>query len=180
MEFEPVWTAYRARLKAFLHARVSNPADVDDLLQDISLKVHAGLGGLARAESLKPWLFQTAQNAITDHYRKSARRPDPHPDDLWYAPDDPQLRQELEACVAPFIAARDADSAALLRAVELDGQSQRAFAADLGLPYSTLKSRVQTARARLRDLFDECCSVTLDARGNIADYDTIPERCEKC
>ena len=40
MKIEEIWLAYRAALKRFIHAKVSNEADVDDLLQEILIKTH--------------------------------------------------------------------------------------------------------------------------------------------
>ena len=38
MKIEDIWLEYRAALKSFLHSKISNEADVDDLLQDILIK----------------------------------------------------------------------------------------------------------------------------------------------
>ena len=56
LQLEDVWADYRARIKAFLHARVSDPEDVEDLLQDISIKVFDGLAGkqLTRDSTIVP------------------------------------------------------------------------------------------------------------------------------
>ncbi|SFK85532.1 sigma-70 family RNA polymerase sigma factor [Shimia haliotis] len=174
-----VWSAYRDRLKAFLHARVSNHADVDDLLQDISIKVFTGLPDLADHTKLQPWLFQTANRAIIDHYRRQGRAA-PNPDDLWYADDDPILRHQLEACVAPFIKALPQDTAALLTEIDLNGTPQRAYAEAHDIPYSTLKSRVTKARSDLRDLFDSCCKFTIDARGGLSEIERKSNGCGPC
>ncbi|HCH25404.1 MAG TPA: RNA polymerase sigma factor SigZ, partial [Oceanospirillaceae bacterium] len=49
--------------------------------------------------------------------------------------------------------------------------SQKQLAQELGISYSGLKSRVQRARVDLRQLFESCCSLELDAQGQIMDYD---------
>ena len=54
-----------------------------------------------------------------------------------------------------------------VEATDLKGASQKAHAEELGLPTSTVKSRVQRGRKMLGNLFHECCSYELDARGNI-------------
>ncbi len=38
MNIEFVWKEYQAAIRAFLHSRVSDADDVDDLLQDILIK----------------------------------------------------------------------------------------------------------------------------------------------
>ncbi|WP_270731002.1 sigma-70 family RNA polymerase sigma factor [Shimia sp. Alg240-R146] len=174
-----VWSAYRDRLKAFLHARIANPADVDDLLQDISIKVFTGLPDLQDQTKLQPWLFQTANRAIIDHYRRSSRAA-PNADDLWYADDDPVLRHQLEGCVAPFINALPADTAQMLTEIDLNGTSQRDYAEAHHIPYSTLKSRVTKARTDLRALFDDCCKFTMDSRGNLSEMERKSTGCGPC
>ncbi len=179
MRIDDVWPKYRARLKAFLHARVSNAADVEDLLQEISIKVFTGLPGLKDPSKLQAWLFQVADRAIIDFYRKSGRA-EAHPDDLWYRREDPETRQALEGCVMPFIRGLPEDTADMLMTIDIQGMSQRDYAASRGLSYSTLKSRVQKGRADLRKAFEDCCNISMDARGNIADVQKKAPQCKKC
>lgn len=177
---DDVWRAYRERLRAFLKSRVSNPADVDDLLQEISLKTFRGLGDLEDPSKMRSWLFQIANRTLADHYRARARSKAPPPDDLWSTQDDPSARRDLERCVEPFIAALPGESARLLKAIDIDGQSQKCLAEREGLPYSTLKSRVRAARGDLRAMFESCCDFTFGARGSIAGFRSRTGRCEKC
>ncbi len=178
MRIEDIWPKYRARLKAFLHARVSNPADVDDLLQEISIKVLTGLPNLKDPAKLQPWLFQTANRTIIDHYRWS-NPTTAHPEDLWYQRDDPETREELERCVEPFIRGMPKHLADLLMAIDVNGVSQSDYAQAHGIPYSTLKSRVQKGRAELRKVFEDCCNISTDVRGNIADVQEKSGSCKK-
>lgn len=179
MRIEDIWPRYRARLKAFLHSRVSNPADVEDLLQEISIKVFTGLPSLKDPSKLQSWLFQTADRTIIDHYRKSGRV-QAHPDDLWYHRDDPETRRDLEGCVEPFIRGLPEETAHMLLAIDVNGMSQQAYAQAHGLAYSTLKSRVQKGRAALRQAFEECCNILMDVRGNISDVQEKSSDCKNC
>ena len=43
LSLEQVWAKYQQALKAFLHSKVSQPDDVDDLLQEILLKTYQNL-----------------------------------------------------------------------------------------------------------------------------------------
>lgn len=180
MQLEDIWTAYQARLRGFLSARVSNPADVDDLLQEIMIKVFTGLSTLEDPAKLQPWLYQTARRTIIDFYRKAGRVKSLHPDDLWYGEDDPEVRQELARCVEPFIEALPEETAAVLKAVDIEGAPQKDLAEAQGVSYSTLKSRVQKGRAALRDVFEDCCSMSRDVRGNLSDYERKSDGCKKC
>lgn len=173
MKIERVWSEYRNSIKSFLHSKVSNATEVDDLLQEVSIKTYEKLHTIKNEASVKAWLFQIANNTIVDFYRRRARAKDYDPNDLydlWYSKGDRSIQEELSRCVEPFIRALPEDSAQLLTAIELEGRSQKDYAQALGVNYSTLKSRVQKARMQLRSLFEKCCHFTLDRSGHLVEY----------
>jgi RNA polymerase sigma-70 factor (ECF subfamily) len=181
MNLESIWQEYSTSLRAFLHSRVSNDADVEDLLQEVLIKTHQNLDTVASSEKIKPWLFQVTNNTIIDFYRKKGRTKDVSAADLWYAEDDDVgVEQALAKCVEPFIRALPTKSADLLLAIDIEGQSQKDYAKKAGISYSTLKSQVQRGRARLRTLFDDCCSLTLDKHGNVVEFQAKSGGCESC
>ena len=172
MKLEIIWQEYRAALKASLHARISDSDDVDDLLQEILIRTHNSIHTLKSEQSLKGWLFAIANNVIIDFYRARARRQGREQqlavDELWYGDtEQPQFRHDLLSCLTPFIQALPETTADLLTAVDLQGQSQKELAAEQGISYSTLKSRVQKGRQELRGLFEQCCSFEVDKQGNL-------------
>jgi RNA polymerase sigma-70 factor (ECF subfamily) len=57
-----------------------------------------------------------------------------------------------------------------LTRVDLEGQTQHAAAADVGISVSGMKSRVQRGRRQLRDLLERCCQVDVDRTGAVAAY----------
>ncbi|EGU47916.1 RNA polymerase sigma factor SigZ [Vibrio ichthyoenteri ATCC 700023] len=173
LELDDVWRQYQHSLKAFLHSKVANDADVEDLQQEILLKTYQNLSQVHNEASVKAWLFQLAQRTIIDFYRKRARTQRDHDlrmEDLWFEPSSESLEQDMANCIAPFIQALPEGSAELLSAVELNGMSQKALAAQQGVSYSTLKSRVQKSRGELKKLFEECCDLELDKHGHVIDY----------
>lgn len=160
-----VWQAYGHKLQALLRSKVGNPADAEDLLQDILLKTYQQLGSLKDTSKLKSWLTSIARNAIIDFYRQRGRQPDLQAEDLWYGDNQTDTWDELSQCITPFVQALPKETAALLTAVDLEGKSQKQLAAQQGLSYSGLKSRVQRGREQLRGLFQSCCEMELDHRG---------------
>lgn len=180
MNTEQVWSRYRRSIKAFLHSKVSDPAEVDDLLQDVLIRTHQKLHTVNDDASIKTWLFTVANNAIIDFYRKRARARDIDANDLWYSGDDARIEEELSQCVEPFIKALPKDTAQLITAIDMEGQSQKEYAAEHGISYSTLKSRVQKGRTQLRGLFDKCCQFTLDKSGNLVEYNPKSSDCGGC
>ncbi|MEM6985202.1 MAG: sigma-70 family RNA polymerase sigma factor [Pseudomonadota bacterium] len=180
MNIESVITEYQAALRAFLVSRLRNPADADDLVQEVFAKTLQSAHTLTSDTKLKPWLFQIANNALIDHYRRQQREAAVNPDDLWYNSDQADAEHAFAPCLNTFLSALPPESGELLRAVELDGRPQKALAADLDISYSTLKSRVQSARRQLRGLFDQCCEVVFAKDGTVVDYTQRSGGCDDC
>ena len=74
-------------------------------------------------------------------------------------------------------AARDSQKALIL--TEFEGLTQARAAAHLGLSTSGMKSRVQRARAQLKELLIACCQVDLDRRGDITSYTPRSGACDR-
>ncbi|MGF1724843.1 RNA polymerase sigma factor SigZ [Photobacterium nomapromontoriensis] len=177
MDLDQIWNEYRGSIKGFLHKHVSNPDDVDDLKQEILIKTYQNLHTLQDATKIKPWLFQIANHVIIDFYRRRAKQTGWREEDLWYSEEPSTMRAELAHCVLPFIQALPADEAEMLRAIELNGESQKEFAQKKGLKYSTLKSRVKKSRQHVLELFQECCDLSLDKYGNVIDFEAKKKGC---
>lgn len=180
IKIEHVWDEYRTAIKAFLHSKVSNPDDVDDLLQDILIKTYKNLHTVKSESSMKSWLFQIANHAIIDFYRKKGNSSKVNADDLWFDEGDTDIQNDLLQCIDPFINSLPKENAELITSIDMQGQSQKDYAKELGVSYSTLKSRVQKSRHQLRELFEDCCHLTLDHRGNVIDCDSKSSGCNKC
>jgi RNA polymerase sigma-70 factor (ECF subfamily) len=174
---------FLARLLAFIRRRVAGDADADDILQDVLVKL-VERGAQVREESVPAWLFTVARRAIVDRYR--ARPSDvPLPAgaaDAWAAPaisaeDEVTAARELSRCLAPFLDELAEEERALLLRVDVEGESQAEIARSLGASPSTVKSRVQRARARVLERLTRCCAIALDGRGLPQEYRRI-EGCE--
>lgn len=180
MKIETVWSEYQSALKAFLHKNVSDPDDVDDLLQEVLIKSFNQLGTVKDASKIKSWLFQVANRTLIDFYRKRGRAQDIDEQDLWHGESEETIIGELSDCVMPFIDALPENQAELLRAIELDGIPQKQYAEEQGIKYSTLKSQVQKSRQNLLGLFKQCCDFSIDNQGNIMTYQQKNSDCSGC
>jgi RNA polymerase sigma-70 factor (ECF subfamily) len=167
-EMRGAWDVVVAKLRSFVGRRVS-ASDVDDVVQDVLLRIHTRAAGVDDAR-FGGWVYAVARNAITDHYRK---RPPPPPavpgerDGDGDGDDDDE--RVLLQCVAPFIARLPSPYREAITLVELEGLTQQAAADACGVSLSGMKSRVQRGRRMLRARFEECCALTVDARGKVVD-----------
>ncbi len=181
MKFESIWPAYQSSLKAFLHSRIANPEDAEDLLQEILIKTYNGFQTVTDGSKIKPWLFQIANNTIIDFYRKNNKQNNLTTDDLWHdEQNEEQVVKALSQCLLPFIKQLPEEDAKLLIAVEIEEVSQKDYAENNGINYSTLKSRVKKSRKKLYNLFNSCCDFSIDTRGNIMEYKPKSGNCDRC
>ena len=168
---------FQGRLLAFIARRVPDRDGAEDILQEVLLRIHRHAGELENSAAVSAWIHQIARNAITDHYRRAAvRREQPSGVELESrlaaAAESPsgENRSELAACLRPLVQRLDSPYREAITLTELDGLTQVAAAAQLGISTSGMKSRVQRARAQLRDMLVSCCEIELDRRGGITSY----------
>jgi RNA polymerase sigma-70 factor (ECF subfamily) len=163
------WELLAERLGAFIARRVP-PQDVDDVLQDVLLRIHRSVRTLDDDSRFGPWVYSIARNAVIDVRR---RRPvvtvqfDEHAD-ARSQPDDP-IGSPLLDCVAPFVARLPNGYREAITLVELRGLTQQEAADVAGVSLSGMKSRVQRGRRLMRAMFEECCELTIDGRGRVFD-----------
>jgi RNA polymerase sigma-70 factor, ECF subfamily len=167
------WTEVAARLRPFVAHR-TRPCDVDDVVQDVLVRIHRGLPALREEVRFSAWMFQVARNAIADKARGNARAPVDAPD-LDATPavtsdDDRNAATALAGCVSLFVSQLTSPYREAITLVELEGKTAKEAAEMVGISVSGMKSRVQRGRAQLRELFERCCEIAVDARGKPTDF----------
>ena len=196
---ELLWHEFHKRLRAFIAGRVESSADVEDILQDVFLRIHRGVGTLKHADRLVSWLFQITRNAIADHYRKPAQQREISTDftsetesemssvqpgiEIRVAAtdwDQAKVIEELSACLGPMTRRLPAHYRDAITLVELEGVTHREAAARHGLSISGMKSRVQRGRQMLRGMLEDCCSIQFGPAGGIDDYTSRDSSCIHC
>ena len=188
---EAVWSELHARLRAFVARRVPDHATVDDLAQEIMLRLYSQMGRLRQRDRLDAWAYQVARNAIADHWRHTAARrelplDDPLSERISLLPereseDGPEsLRAEIAHCLAPMVERLPEPYREAIRLTDLGADTQAAAAARLGLSVPGMKARVQRGRAQLREQLAACCRIELDRRGQISDFEPRGSRSCGC
>lgn len=168
---EHVWKEYHTMLRAFIQSKVSDNLVVDDILQDVFLKMHTGLTSLNDKTKIKSWLYQITRNTIIDHYR--AQKPGNNfPEDIPEPESDPseEVLQELSACLHPMIQLLPDSNREAIIMSEIHGLTQKEVAEKQGISLSGAKSRIQRGRARLKEMLDECCRYEFDKVGRLSNF----------
>jgi RNA polymerase sigma factor (sigma-70 family) len=165
----------RSRLRNFIRRRVPDPADAEDIVQEVFSELVEANRLLMPIDHVTGWLFRVARNRITDLFRRT--KPETFSDREVEGEDDDVLRiedllpspeagpealyarrallHELEAALAEL----PAEQRAVFIAHELEGRSFKELAAESGVNVNTLLSRKRYAvlhlRTRLQNIHDE-------------------------
>lgn len=176
-EARGAWRELEQRLRPYVARRVASPSDVDDVVQEVFVRIHRGADWLADGDSFGGWVYRIAERAVIDHRRVSARHPvagaDRGATDERLATDaDPDvpgggLEQDLAACVVLFVAMLPSPYREAITLTELEGRTHKEAAEMAGVSLSAMKSRVARGRDQIRELFEACCAIAVDARGKV-------------
>ena len=190
-----VWQQVRAGLHSFIAKHVANEADVDDILQEVFLRIHRRIDSLKDPRRIVPWVYQITRHAVIDHYRTQGQRQEvpaglgteveaPRKGSatrfVGRSSDSVELHSELSGCLRPMIERLAKENGEAVVLVELEGLTQQAAAKRLGLSLSGMKSRVQRGRKQLKQMLDECCKIEMDRRRGVIDYEVRDNGCTPC
>lgn len=173
---EQIWEEFSSALRSFISHRVSNPSQIEDILQDVFIKIHSNIDSLKEDTKIRSWVYQITRNTIIDYYRKQKIKFE----DIYELSledkegvNDINRRIELEpaqkvaAGLKGMIDDLPEKYSQALYLVEFEGLTQVELAKKLGISVSGAKSRVQRGRQLLRDSLLKCCHFEFDQYGTI-------------
>lgn len=165
----------QSRLLNFIRRRVPDPADAEDVLQEVFYRLVEANRLLMPIEHITGWLFQVARNRITDLFRK--KQPETFSDiaiadenggelqfeDLLPSPDaGPEAEYARKLLLEELRRAIDElpkDQREVFVANEFEGRSFKQLAEQTGVNLNTLLARKRYAvlhlRERLRRAYDD-------------------------
>src|SRR5205814_3805249 len=80
--FNQLVLAYRKRILGTIARLIGHPEDVEDVGQEVFLRLYFSLDQLRSAEVFEPWLYRLTSNAAYDYLRKRRRRQESRMSDL--------------------------------------------------------------------------------------------------
>ena len=164
--------AQHRRVYGLCYRFTGNPADAEDLTQDVFLKIYSNLGSfdLTRG-SLQVWITTMTRNLLVDNFRRTRnQRATSSLDDGWesaeelkpidrltsrgVSPHESAAKMELAKMVQDALARVPVDlrEAVILR--DLQDMDYKEIAQVLGIPEGTVKSRISRGRAELARLLE--------------------------
>lgn len=179
-DIERIWQASSGEIRRFIRAHVTDDMTADDILQDVFVKAWTRSDTLRDNSKIEAWLYQIARHAIIDHHRR--RKPAVELDESLAAEELPEdgLERDIAECLPRLIEQLPHASYDALVMSEIDGLPQNEVARRLGISLSGAKSRIQRARAKIKEMLDACCEFEFDRLGKVIDYKPKcnPQSCE--
>lgn len=155
-----VWADHRRWVAAILLAHKSREADLEDLLQAVALQLCRKVGEVRDPDGFRPWLRMVAVNVARAEGRSTSRKRQGFlrlvgrtPPDQAEEP-DPDRQERLLEGRRLIALARDLPEGyrepLLMRC--LKGMSYREIGEAMGLPETTIETRIARGRRMLREL----------------------------
>lgn len=169
-----IWLDFSDKIKAFINKRVNDSIVVDDILQEVFIKIHTKIHTLSDETKLHAWIYQITRNTINDHYRKLKQLTDKDDNDVIEGVEEVnESMNKIAEGLHEFMDELPEIYCDALCKTEFEGLSQVEYAKEAGISNSGAKSRVQRGRNMIKDMLMKCCHFQFDKYGTIIDYHPI-------
>jgi RNA polymerase sigma-70 factor (ECF subfamily) len=165
--FNGVVTAYRKRIFGTIARLIGRPEDVEDVAQDVFLRLYYSLDQLRTPEVFEPWLYRLTVNAAYDYLRRQRRRHESRISDLSEQQVlmadaaagrevdlDAQHKARVSETVQELLQAVSEQDRMLLLLKEVEGLSLKELESIYNVKENALKVRLFRARQRVLKAFE--------------------------
>jgi RNA polymerase sigma-70 factor (ECF subfamily) len=169
MELTGIYKQFHQELLGYLKSKIRSKEDAEDILQNVFIKVSSNVDKLEEKIKLKSWLFTITRNAVIDYYRVNAKKRtvSGEIDEDVFASDEPDHTKGLDQCMSSMINLLPDEYRDIIIDSEIKEIKQKDLASKYGMPYPSMRSRIQRGRERLKQLFYNCCHIETDQLGNV-------------
>ena len=174
--FNQVVQAYRKRILGTIARLIGRPEDVEDVGQEVFLRLYYSLDQLRSPEVFEPWLYRLTVNSAYDYLRRHRRRPEARMADLseqqvimadaaagTRQDQDDQRQARIRDMVGALMSAVSEQDRILLTLKEIEGLSLKELEKVYGVNENALKVRLFRARQRVVKMFEASARKTAGA-----------------
>jgi len=178
--FNQVVQAYRKRILGTIARLIGRPEDVEDVGQEVFLRLYYSLDQLRTPEVFEPWLYRLTVNAAYDYLRRQKRRQESRMSDLSEQQvmladaaaggrrnDDHQHQTKVRELVQSLLGRVSEEDRILLSLKEVEGLSLKELEKVYGVNENALKVRLFRARQRVLKVFE---AMEAETPGREADF----------
>ncbi len=165
--FNRVVTTYRRRVFGVISRLTGRPDDVEDVAQDVFMRLHRSLPSLRAAALFEPWLYRIVVNTTRDYLRRRQRSGELRMADLDERQEavametaaagnrgDEERSRNIRDQVNSLLSRIPADDRTLLVLKEVEGLSLEELQHIYGVAPGALKGRLFRARQRTLKLLE--------------------------
>src|SRR6266849_6877909 len=160
--FNQVLQAYRKRILGTIARLIGRPEDVEDVGQEVFLRLFYSLDQLRTPEVFEPWLYRLTVNAAYDYLRRQRRRHESRMSDLseqqvmmadaaagGKLDQEDRRRQQVRETVDALLGSVSEEDRILLTQKEVEGLSLKELEGSYHVNENALKVRLFRARQRV-------------------------------
>ena len=160
--FNDIVLAYRKRILGTVSRLIGRPEDVEDVAQEVFVRLYYSLDQLRTAEVFEPWLYRLTVNASYDYLRRAKRRSESRMADLseqqvvmadslagGRQEDDEKQKSRVREFMDALFRHVSEDDRLLLTLKEVEGLSLKELEKVYGVNENALKVRLFRARQRV-------------------------------
>jgi RNA polymerase sigma-70 factor (ECF subfamily) len=164
--FNDIVLAYRKRIMGTIARLIARTEDVEDVAQEVFLRLYFSLDQLRTPEVFEPWLYRLTVNAAYDYLRKQRRRQEYRMSDLSEqqvmmadavagskVEQDVQYNKKMREAVDSLLGAVSEADRILLMMKEVEGLSLKELEKVYNVKENALKVRLFRARQRVLKAF---------------------------
>ncbi len=155
--FDRLVKIHRTTIYALVLSYIKNPADAEDLTQQIFIRAYERLTTLRELDRFRLWLQQIAHNTCKDWLRRrndSMIRFEATNDtdfaEVAPSPEDIALKAEIETVVRQAISTLQETDRRLMEARYIEGASYDQLQIESGLSYAAVANRLKRAKREIR------------------------------
>ncbi len=179
--FNQILQAYRKRIFGTIARIINRPQDVEDVGQEVFVRLYFSLKQLRTPEVFEPWLYRLTINASYDYLRRSKRRADfpvaDFSEEMMLLADadastdqyqEDRRRKAIRDLMDWLFSQVSEEDRILLTLKEVEGRSLKELQEIYEVNENALKVRLFRARQRVLKAFEKSGGDGLDVRGGMA------------
>ena len=166
--FNEVVRTYRKRILGTISRLIGRPEDVEDVGQEVFLRLYYSMEQLRTPDMFEPWLYRLTVNAAYDYLRKQKRKKESRISDLsdtqvtladaaagGLATQEEQRKGTIREFVQRLLGAVSDEDRLLLLMKEVEGLSVKDLEKVYGINENAVKVRLFRARQRVLKAFEK-------------------------
>lgn len=165
-----LWKNNKDKVISYIHRRVKNRVESDDILQEVFIKFWEKTHEIKDPTKVLQWLMGVTRYSITDYYREKQKKEVTSDSSVFEAcvsNESEHKTKDESKKLTPIIYSLPLKYRNILLLSDIHGLPHKVISGQLNLSVSCIKQRVVRARKLIDQKMHDCCNFKHDKYGNI-------------